>query len=252
MVVACDTRWSVDLPLNDGKHILLVDNTGFNKITYRKGGVLVCAGDGPTIAKMKEWWFAEHLDAEALPDLEHNGYFKVSILMISSNGDRLFDAGPKKAIRNEENQLLHAIFSGSGTDHAVKFFTHCGCAKSSVEGAILLDPRTGGEVKFYELKTGKNNLDDETMNYNSIIESMISKGVLMKATDMYIANSGDAEAVDWKNHPQANDIANWLANGSVKAYAPTGGKDIEWSEEKNNKIKQAARKIAELEKTMNN
>jgi hypothetical protein len=252
MVVACDTRWSADLYLYDGEHILLVDDTGFNKIAYRKGGVLICAGDGPTIAKLKEWWSAEYLDSEALPSLERNGVFSVSLLMVSSEGEILYDAGHKIAIFDPEKNHLHAIFSGSGGGHAIKVFWHCGCAKSSVAGAILFDPKSGGDTKFYELKTDENNLNDENMDYDSIIKAMKLRGVLMKVTENYIANAGGFETIDWKEHPQANDIADWLANGSVKAYAPTGGKDIEWSEEQNNKIKQAAKKIAELEKTMNN
>ncbi|MDE9538149.1 hypothetical protein [Xenorhabdus bovienii] len=252
MVVACDTRWSIDFLLNDGKHILIVDDTGFNKIVYRKGGVLICAGDGQTIAKMKEWWSAEYLDPEQMPYLERNGFFNVSVLMISSNGERLFDAGPKQVIYNQETDHFHAIFSGTGGGYASFLFMRCGCIKSSVEGAIIFDPWSGGEVKFCNLRTTEHNLDDENMDYNSIIETMKSKGVLMKVTDKYIANADGVEAIGWKDHPQANDIAYQLASGSVKAYAPIGGKEIEWSEERNNKIKQAAMKIAELEKTMNN
>ncbi|MDE9461949.1 hypothetical protein [Xenorhabdus bovienii] len=252
MVVACDTRWSIDLSLNGVKHILLVDDTGFNKIVYRKGGVLICAGDGQTIAKMKEWWSAEYLDSEALPNLEHNGKFSVSLLMVSGEGDILFDAGHKLAIFDPEKKHLHAIFSGSGGEHAAKVFWRCSCAKSSIAGAMLFDPKSGGDTKFYELKTDENNLDDENMNYDSIIEAMKLRGVLMKVTDKYVANAGGVETISWKDHPQANDIAYRLTSGSVKAYAPIGGKEIEWSEERNDKIKQAAMKIAELEKTMNN
>lgn len=249
-IISSDTRWSADLDLMDGKHILHVDDTGFNKITYRLGGAIICAGDGLTIEKLKKWWVAEPFEPENLPDLQSNGRFTVSVMVVSAEGERLFDAGPKHVLYNPETEHMHAIFSGSGGSVAGGAFAQCGCVRSSVEFAKTLDAKSGGEVKYYELSTGSNNLDDENMDYNSIMESMKERGMLMKFTGVYAANSENVTTIPLREHPQAEDILSALKSGSIQAYAPMGGAVVEWTDDRVNKLKGAARKIAQLEESM--
>lgn len=251
-ILSSDTRWSADLKLWDGEHILLVDDTGFNKITFRTGGAIVCAGDGLTIEKLKKWWVAEPFIPEDLPDLQANGAFKVSVMVVSAEGERLFDAGPKHVLYNEEKQHMHAVFSGSGGAFAGGVFAQCGCVKSSVEVAKALDPKSGGEVKYHDLFTGDNNLQDENMDYNSIMKSMKERGKLMKFTGLYAANSENVTTIPLREHPQAAQVVELLKSGSIHAYAPMGGSEVEWTDDRVNKLKEAARKIAALESRMKN
>lgn len=249
-IVSCDTRWSADVSLLDGNYILLVDDTGFNKITFRKGGGIICAGDGLTIEKLKKWWTSDPFDPDDLPDLKENGKFKVSVMVIAANGERLFDAGPKQVVYNPEKQHMHAIFSGSGGGMAAGVFLQCGCVKSSVSVAKEVDPKSGGEVKYHILSTEENNLQDETMDYNSITDSMRNRGMLMKFKGIYAANSDHITTIPLREHHQAEQVINALQNGSIHAYAPMGGAEVEWSSERINKLKDAARKVAALEKMM--
>ncbi|EPM5567322.1 hypothetical protein PZS07_22220 [Providencia thailandensis] len=251
-LAACDTRWSANLNIGGDDYIIHVDDTGFNKIVSRKGGIIICAGDGKTIEKIKKWWSEDILVADDMPDLEEAGKFSVGLLMIASNGVIVHDSGLKQVLYDYEKDHKHAIFLGSGAKSAANFFIKCGCAKSSVKGAESLDPWSGGEVKFIDLNTLENNLDDENLNYNSILTSMADRGEIMKANDIYIANSSSVETMKLSDHPQADEIKSILANGSVKAYSPVGGDRAEWTKEENEQIKIAAAKIASMEMLMNN
>nr|WP_306803458.1 hypothetical protein [Providencia sp. PROV266] len=251
-IAASDTRWSATIKLPDGEYIIHVDDTGFNKIVARKGGIIVCAGDGKTIEKLKKWWSSDVLIPDNMPNLEESGKFSVGMLMISSNGEIVHDSGMKRIILNPQTRHIHAIFLGSGGKAASDVFFGCGCAKSSVEWAKNVDPWSGGEVKYIELNSWDNNLQDENLDYYSIIESMKKRGVMMKVDNYYFAGSPEINAIDLSDHPQADEIKSWLANGSVKAYSPMGAEKQDWSEEQNAKIIKAAKKIAELEKLITN
>ncbi|EOU9520308.1 hypothetical protein ACOJCI_000674 [Cronobacter turicensis] len=250
-IVASDTRWSAKLNLIDGQYILYVDDTGFNKIVHRLGGAIFCAGDGVTIEQLKKWWLAEPFDPENLPDLQHDNEFKVSVMVVSSEGERLFDAGPKQALVDpENNNHLHAVFSGSGSPFAGHTFMQCGCVKTAVTIAETFDPFSGGEVKFCNISTGEGNLHDETMDYSSIMKSMSERGILMKYTGFYAANSENIQSIPLSEHPQFKEISAELKAGNIRAYAPMGGTDIEWNEDRVNKLKAAARRVAEIEQKM--
>ncbi|GKX63843.1 hypothetical protein SOASR032_24120 [Pragia fontium] len=253
-LVACDTRWSMEINLIDGRHILFVDDTGFNKICTRKGGALICAGDGLTIAEIKDWWRAQPFDPEALPKLRsEEGQDLVSIMIIDANGKREFDVGHKVALLDTELDVYVSIFSGSGSTYAARTFSQCGCVKSAVELSKYMDPCTGGEVKYLELQSGNHNLSDENFDYDSITEAMSERGGLMKKSELFAANSRmDAKVISIKDHAQYSDIANALKSGALKAHAPTGGQHIEWDEGRIERLKQAARRIAELEASMDN
>lgn len=248
-IIASDTRWSAKLDLMDGSYILYADDTGFNKIVHRLGGAIFCAGDGPTIEKLKAWWLANPFDPEALPDLQHENEFKVSVMVVSSEGDKLFDAGPKQALVDPENDNhIHAVFSGSGAPFASQTFMQCGCVQTAVTVAKNFDPCSGGEVKYCNVTTGQSNLQDETMDYNSIMNAMEQRGILMKYTGFYAANSESVYTVPLREHPQFKDVSGQLQSGDIRAYAPMGGKDIDWNQERIDKLKAAARKVAEIER----
>ncbi|WP_447337100.1 hypothetical protein [Klebsiella variicola] len=250
-LVASDTRWSANLTLLDGNYILFADDTGFNKIVHRAGGAIFCAGDGLTIEKLKKWWLAEPFDPEALPDLQQNNQFKVSVMLVSSTGERLFDAGPKHALVDpEDNNHIHAVFSGSGSPFAGHTFMQCGCVKTAVTIAKTFDPYSGGEVKFCNITTGDGNLQDENMDYNAIMVAMQQRGILMKYTGFYAANSENVSTIPLREHPEYDEITAQLLSGNVRAYAPTGSADVEWNSERIERLKSAARKVAELEESM--
>lgn len=250
-IIASDTRWSAKLTLVDGQYILYADDTGFNKIAHRLGGAIFCAGDGPTIEKLKIWWLSEPFDPEALPDLQHENEFKVSVMVVSSEGEKLFDAGPKQALVNpEDNNHIHAVFSGSGGSFAGQSFMQCGCVKTAVTVAKNFDPYSGGEVKFCNVTTGDSNLQDETMDYNSIMNAMEQRGILMKYTGFYAANSESVQTIPLREHPEFKQISGQLQAGTIRAYAPMGGADIDWNHERINKLKAAARKVADIERKL--
>ncbi|WP_112197787.1 hypothetical protein [Rahnella sp. NRRL B-41462] len=251
-IVASDTRWSADVDLIDGMHILYVDDTGFNKICNRRGGALICAGDGLTIQNLKQWWTAEPFDPDAIPELKMQSKYLVSIMMISAEGERLFDAGPKHVVYDTEKDSLISVFSGSGGAYAASAFMKCGCPKSSVEVAKFSDPKSGGEVKFLELDTQNHNLNDENLDYDTIMNAMTERGILMKFKGVYAANSENVTSIPLREHAQADDIIQALKSGSIQAYAPTGGSAIEWTEERTNKLKEAARRVAKYEKETTN
>lgn len=250
-LVASDTRWSAELDLFDGHYILYVDDTGFNKIAHRLGGAIFCAGDGPTIEQLKLWWLAEPFAPDNIPDLVHENKFKVSVMVVSSEGERLFDAGPKQALVNQENNNhIHAVFSGSGGAFAGHTFMQCGCVKTAVTVAKSFDPFSGGDVKFCNISTGESNLDDETMDYNSIMNAMKKRGILMKFTGIYAANAENVQAIKLSEHPQFSAVSAELQAGKIRAYAPMGGKEIDWNAERINRLKAAARKVADIERKL--
>ena len=131
--VASDTRWSAKVTLSDGNdYFVYVDDSGFDKIADRENTVLVLAGNGPLIAKWKEWWHTS-LDTNNLPETDINGENVVNLMIVDkSNNKILFDAGQKKALFCELSSVMLSVFAGSGDIHAASCWSLNRCVNTAI------------------------------------------------------------------------------------------------------------------------
>ncbi|HDY8038883.1 TPA: hypothetical protein ACGUOS_003762 [Vibrio vulnificus] len=243
-----DSRWSAEVYLEDGTYLLYVDNTGFNKLANRLGGVLVLAGDGELISEWKAWWTAEgDLDVKNMPSVALDKIRMVSVMIVSKeSGDILFDAGPKLAYADEsaeKGRTYLAVFSGSGQQYAANCWWMNRCSRTAVSSAAANDPCTGGDVKYINCTNNENNLQDENFDYTSIKKSLTERGMLMKLADKNV--------IPLDQHAQGAEIKDKVANGSIRASAPTGMEStFKWDDARLEKLNQAVNKVAEIESRM--
>lgn len=248
LLLTSDSRWSAEVSLQDGTYLLFVDNTGFNKLANRLGGVLVLAGDGELISQWKSWWTAEgNIDVQTMPAVALNNMRMVSVMIVSKeSGEILFDAGPKLAYADEsaeEGRTYLAVFSGSGQQFAANCWWTNRCSHTAVSSAAANDPCTGGDVKFINCTNDENNLEDENFDYTSIKKSLTERGMLMKIADKNV--------IPLDQHAQGADIKDQIANGAIRASAPTGMEStFKWDEARLAKLNHAVNKVAEIEARM--
>lgn len=248
-LVASDSRWSAYVNLYDGQYLFFVDNTGFNKLVDRLGAVLVLAGDGELIAEWKKWWACDELNIDNMPSVALNEIRKISVMIVSKE-DReiLFDAGPKLAIADEfedDNARRYlAVFSGSGQQFASQCWFNNRCYNQSILTASANDPCTGGDVKYINFATNAHNTNDENFDYTSIQKSLMERGMLMKLADKNV--------IPLDQHLQSEEIKDKIANGAIRASAPSGKEStFVWNEARLAKLSKAINKVTEIEHRMN-
>lgn len=245
LLVTSDTRWSAEVELSDGKNLLFVDDTGFNKIVSRPGAAMVLAGNGRMIAALKSWWGSiEPPSIATITPLIQNGP-PVTFMIVSIEGDILFDVGHKLAYTEVTNNATYvwAVFFGSGGEHAANCWHVNRCASTAVVSASQKDPCTSADVKHLNFKNSNNNLNDETNNYQTVETALSERGLLMRLNDRVIT--------PLQNHPDCDLIKVQLAQGNIVASAPMGkASPIQWDGRTLDKLSAALDRVAEIEKSL--
>lgn len=230
-ILASDSRWSY----RDKQRNLLffVDNTGFDKISDRGIGAIICAGYGPLIEAWKNWFLAPIMNTAAMPATEmmvDGELMDVTIsLWVKPNCTPLYIYG---------SFVLHgedALFTGSGMRHAYECYTKNRCGKQAVLTAGLHDPATGGETKYVEFDTGRNNLTLLPTSLSETQRQLDQRGMVMDMQTEKVVPIQDFNAKGTE-----------LFSGMTLS-APTGQPARAWSEGEREELRKAFEKLAEME-----
>lgn len=158
--------------MKHGRYLVYVDDVNYHKILPRGDHVAMFAGDGLRIDAWKQWLSAPKVDHSNFPATDG-----VAVCLVKcSNTTLVFQSGVDIVTDN-------AHFAGSGSRYAVECWRENGCAKTAVRTAASLDPCTGGEVKFFDSRTGGNNLrppiPQKQATFAELISALNLKGNIM-------------------------------------------------------------------------
>jgi hypothetical protein len=224
-LMATDSRWS----LSYGPYLIYLDDSGFDKIEICGGYGFMFAGLGRQVQRWKAWLRSAPGSNAGQPD--HNG---MAVCMVRiADGQEMFCAGAQ--IRNDES-----VFAGTGSHSAYSCWAQNRDARKSVETAKLYDKFTGGDVKFFDLKTG---------NHNLVL------GANITATDVQIQLGRRGLVMEIKSEPRSgapfplkdavasNDVlaeaSKKIVSGELQACAPCDQMHNQWSDDEKERFDQA-------------
>ncbi|WNC09304.1 hypothetical protein [Pseudomonas coleopterorum] len=205
--ITSDSRWSVERDFA----IMYVDDTGFDKIEEARGKVFLFAGDSETIQLWKTFLRSGPLSSQGRPAIEG-----IAILIAEADSGRLvYHYG--QDILLPDSEAPATSFAGSGARSAAQCWQANKCAKKAVETAKSFDLFSGGEVKSFELSTGKHNLNDQ-IDVKDLKAAFIKKGMVMFTANspQQLVTVQEAAA----NDPRVAEIVTAIANGNVSLKAP--------------------------------
>jgi hypothetical protein len=238
LIVASDSRWSVQY---DDEHLAYIDDADFDKIAFRPGGCLICAGDAYLIQLWRNWYLSGQLVPASQPPLNRveNGVLRHIVFhIVLSTGD-IFDLGLDSAI----DYLDRARFAGSGKQFALNCFAVNECVKKSVQSAAEDDPCTGGNVKFVELSTGVNNLSGINRTVIEVEQDLIARG--------HVMNINTKEIFKFQDFISKNAAAGSKPTSGLGLSAPTGAPAFVWTDEQKVELEKAFGHVAALESQAN-
>lgn len=236
-VVASDSRWSIS-----GKDFLIyLDNSGFEKIFPLKGSVCIFSGNGKLIDLWEKWLSTKPKNRTGHPPTSidtPNGVQSVTLNLILRTTSKLrFTRG------QTENLNKEAFFAGTGTFSAMSSWIQDKDARNAVTHAIGSDMFSGGEVKYFTLKCGSNNLR-QSVSFEEMNKLVGKEGLVM-----YL-NKGSAPvpvSVAAQSDSNVLKIQTALEAGSVAASAPCSSMYTQWTEEEINQLGDALDEILALE-----
>jgi hypothetical protein len=219
--LASDSRWSVVRNFA----ILYVDDTGFDKIEIAHGHAFIFAGNGRSIQRWKEWIRTAPIDESGEPAVDGMALCIVSL----AAGSILFEWG-------QDIRLDDARFAGSGAFFAHGCWTVNGCARRAVESAKVVDPLSGGEVKFFELNSGENNLRN-TASILDVEQAIVTRGYIMYTNSPAPKEIPVLEAA--ANDARVEELCKGIANGDIHASAPCDSMYNDWTAEDKTRLRAA-------------
>lgn len=234
-IVSSDSRWSYEVNPN---LIVYVDDTGFDKIALRPLHAMVFAGDGVLISQWKNWFKADRLRFDAMPDVHRlvgNALVSLSVSLVQrADGKVLFSSG--WWLDHEED----ARFAGSGAQFAKDCYVVNSCSMKAIATAATQDPFTGGETKFVELSTGKHNLSVLQATLEDATQALNERGYVMDTTNNVVTPIKDVNL-------SASEALRAIASGAASLSAPTGLPTKCWSESDRHALRKALEEVARQE-----
>lgn len=209
-VLAADSRWSIDLTQYGIDKLLYVDDIDYQKIVAVGRGVFMFAGNSKLI---DNWKFAIAL-ADNFPSAVNWSNMPTTGLAVCGV-ERI--TGRVEIDLNQTISDAYASFAGSGAAYAIKCWLHNKDATRAVATAKGSDLYSGGEVRYYSLPGGENNigLDGPLSALNS---SFMEKGYVMNISDQQKAVQPIREAV--LNDAELRAVMAEVSQGNITATAP--------------------------------
>lgn len=218
-VLASDSRWSVTY----GSYLVYIDDTGFEKIEILNNKhAFMFAGFARAIQNWKTWIRSNPTNMDGAPDFEG---MCVCVVDIEAN----------KVLFSQRQDIVKdgSYFAGSGSRHAALCWLVNKCAKRAIETAKTRDICTGGDVKYFDIKSKTHNL------YNvrkDITMEMVRNALVQRGEVMTIATANDLNPPFKKladlvaaNDADAVEISAQLASGALNPQAPCDGMVSEWT-----------------------
>ena len=197
------------------------------------------AGRGLLIQEWKNWIRSNPVDDSNQPAVEG----------ISLSG---FNISSKTLRYTEGMSITHenSIFAGTGARHAVICWKNNRVATKAVETAKIMDPASGGSVKYFDFATGNSNLAVMNMFSPSTIEEidkeLAVKGIYMDVTTrqngappfaLSQVAASDASANTNESMADMQELKRKLASGELSASAPCDAMYSEWSANSKKELK---------------
>lgn len=139
-----------------------------------------------------------------------------------------------------------AYFTGSGSIHAATCWTANRCARRAIQTAKERDFYTGGEVKFFDIKTREHNLYAplNEVTINMVSKALQERGIVMElATNKGLQPPFKRLAEMAANDSELQDLSGKLANGELHPEAPCDGMISEWTDEQKTKLNTVLGKV---------
>ena len=234
--MATDSRWSVTW----GSYLRYVDDVPFEKIELFKTTAFMFAGRGTRIQEWKNWIRSGPTSAAGQPACEG-----ISICVIDM---------PTATVQFHQGQDIQrdqASFAGTGSRFAYQCWEKNRDPLRCVQTAMLLDPQTGGVVKYVEIGSGANNLAPAVprneVTINMVNEAVYNRGIIMDLTTKTRVDRppfGLAATHAGASGAKAQDemLAEFdqkIASGELSAEAPCDGMYSEWSDDQKRGLSQA-------------
>lgn len=225
-MLATDSRWSQ----RSGRWLVYVDDTDFHKIEPSAQATFMFAGRGRKIQEWKSWIRAGAIEADT-PELKD-----ICLLAV--------DATTHKT-RICEGMVVNtdAIFGGSGAIYALSCWSANKDIHRSIDTAKTIDPATGGETRFFCMKTRQNNVGIAAAAEASI--DAVDRAILSRGIVMDTASNTRASAPPFRlselaaNNDEVKELQDKIASGELSAEAPSEAMYNEWTDEQKTRVKSA-------------
>jgi putative transposase len=188
----------------------------------------------------RDWFHTPVLNMADTPPFERKGPnnedYSIVISLVYKTGDY--------NILSQGWYLLHgedAKFCGSGAEFALNCYSQNKCGKTSIATAATKDPMTGGETKFVELETSRNNLSQNRVSLDNAMKQLQTKGQVMDT------KTGKVTAIN----PQASGLDEAIRAGFVTLSAPTGQPVRLWTQSEKDNLRAALERLNEMEAAAN-
>jgi hypothetical protein len=244
--LASDSRWSAPIFDAEGreKSIAYIDDSGCDKIICVDDMAYIFAGNAKIIQEWKDWLLSDPETTNNMPETEDPNNNQLNIALCAVNMDTyLIELECRQVIR-----LPDARFTGSGGIAACDCWQENKDPCKAIQSAICKDRYSGGTVKFVNLLTRENNLQN-TSTISETIKLMHERGLIMYSNKPSVSMPISDAA---KNDPDVNHFMEKLANGSVNVCAPYPGMETPWSDEEKNQLKSSFEKILATKRTKRN
>lgn len=224
-VLAADSRWSVDLTRYGVQKIIFIDENSYQKLIQIGSGLFMFAGDGKLI---DSWKFAIGL-ANQFPNAVNWSNMPTTGLAVCAvdrlSGNVMFDM-------NHSINDKSVSFAGSGASFAAKCWKINRNAILAVNTAKESDVFSGGEVKYYQVSDGQNNigLDGPLSGLNKVLGE---KGFVM---DVNLNSTAQPISEAAQNDPFIRSIASEIAKGNINATAPHEHMNKVWTEDEKKEL----------------
>lgn len=179
--LATDSRWSQRY----GRWLTYVDDASFHKIEIAQTAAFMFAGRGVLIQQWKDWIRSGAAQAQ-LPGFDGLCVCAVDIetreIKICEGLPIVQDGG---------------AFGGSGASYAYTCWATNRDAMRSVETAKALDPATGGETRYFDLRTKQHNLHVPVFGESTISavdRAILARGIVMDISSQLVNSGGASHA----------------------------------------------------------
>jgi hypothetical protein len=229
-LIATDSRWSVKW----SKWVVYVDDVPFYKIEPVADTAFMFAGKGNRIQEWKDWVRSNPTDDSAMPACEG-----MSVCMIRMPDGHVMFANGQDIVNDG------AYFAGSGSRYAYVCWNVNRNAQKAIETAKEVDVYTGGDVKFFDIKSKEHNLHH--INALATIQ-MVGKAIEERGNVMEISAGTSKQSIPFKmseiaaNDHEMQELKGKIASGEITPEAPCDSMYSEWNENQVQELKSALAK----------
>ena len=216
-ILATDSRWSI----RHGRWILYVDDSGYEKIDLDGNIVFMFAGNGGVIQEWKDWIKSGRNGPYPSPD-------GISICIV--------DAQNNKKLFSERHpiQMDDATFAGSGAEFAHGCWSENKDPIQAIMTAAAFDILTGGDVKYVNCHSLKNNLGAglsvavRSSTIQDVTTAIMERGYIVETTNAGVPFKQKLAAA---NCSDVAELASKLASGEILPESPCTSVHSKWTDE---------------------